>query len=118
MTDIQQARDVLAKWRSESALVDYQPWSIRSNYPPETRVLGADSDDVANPGDYAASNAFFDSRTARLIVGTAGNSDLLDAIDEMLAAADVPPVPITVPVILLAKPLAAAIISADERMNA
>lgn len=50
--------------------------------------------------------------------GTAGNPDLLDALDAVLAAADVPAVPITVPVILLADRIAAAIIAADERMSA
>jgi hypothetical protein len=80
VTDIQQARDVLAKWREHATP---GPWS-REEMPEtgENRVVrefeffGSQIEPVAPGG--------MDSEDARLIVGTAGNPDLLDALDNFL----------------------------------
>jgi hypothetical protein len=86
VSDIQQARDVLAKWR------DAEPLDI----------------------------AMFGPLDEPLIVGTAGNPDLLDAIDAMLreASADIAQYG-NQPDGLWSghKRIAAAIIAADERMT-
>lgn len=108
MTDnstIQQARNVLKKWRDKN---DASPWYFDGH---ET-VWGGDDFSVATMTS-------FDS-DAHLIVGTAGNPDILDAIDAMLAeaAADIDQYG--------SKPdglwnghkrIAAAIVAADERMT-
>jgi hypothetical protein len=75
VTDIQQARDVLAKWR------DAEPLDI----------------------------AMFGPLDEPLIVGTAGNPDLLDAIDGVLEA--------YIGRGCTYHPLAAAIIAADKRVT-
>jgi hypothetical protein len=93
MTDIsiiQRARDALAKWRSDEE--DPMP------YWTEDQHFG------------------FGDSSARLIVGTAGNPDLLDAIDAMLAtylaAHSIGPT-----YRRDSERIAAAIIAADERMT-
>lgn len=87
---IQQARDVLAKWRATP-----QPRLAMVNV--MAQALDTESD-------------------ARLIVGTAGNPDLLDAIDGLLElATDGGPAPATTRA--YAGFIAAAIIAADERMT-
>lgn len=101
-TDIQRARDVLAKWREKN---DAEPWYFDGG---ET-IWGGDDFSVATMTS-------FDS-DARLIVGTAGNPDLLDAIDAMfatyLAAHSIGPT-----YRRDTERIAAAIIAADERMSA
>lgn len=87
MTDIQKARDVLAKWR-----------------------------EAANQGDPDAWVA--DTNDAHLIVGTAGNPELLDAIDYLLEAATIHESRSNWSgAIPHAERIAAAILAADERMN-
>jgi len=91
---IQDAREALAKWRDGSTP---GPWEDYGGY-------------VAVPG-YVIANGT--ERDIPLIVGTAGNPELLDVIDRMLqgeADADIPD-----PYIF---DLAAAILAADERMSA
>lgn len=111
--DIRRARDVLAKWRENPAGM---PWRLgdRSPWHSDEVVIA----DAADRGD--VSGDYMNEDDARLIVGTAGNPDLLDAIDTLLAlyepyqraGADVRP-----PVMAHAERIAAAIIAA-ERMNA
>lgn len=97
MNDIQQARDVLAKWRDGTTP---GPWRVSNS----GNWVTSDADDIARAG--------IDST---LIVGTAGNPALWDAIDGFLAM---------VGSFELrdrqqhAHKIAAAIIAADERMNA
>lgn len=106
--DIQRARDVLAKWRENPTGM---PWQLGDRSPwhdDEVTVETADKmGDVS--GDY------MDEDSARLIVGTAGNPDLLDAIDGFLS--------MVASGALRdrqqhAERIAAAVISADERMSA
>jgi hypothetical protein len=119
MSDIQQARDVLAKWRDGATP---GPWKRSLS-----GIDGENYGEVVFPGDVSCMAYCYGGSSTidgdnldsdfRLIVGTAGNPELLDAVDKLLAAADVPAVPMTIPVILLAKPIAAAIIAAEERMR-
>lgn len=94
MSEIQQARAVLAKWRDGTT---EGPWEDRGNY-------------IAAPGYVVASTIPGDNA---LIVGTAGNPDLLDAIDKVMADAS-GALPATQ---FYAHILATAIIAADERMT-
>lgn len=83
MTDIQQARDVLAKWREQ-----------------------ADSAAIIAARNYTSDTG------ARLVVGTAGNPELWDAIDEefaLFAISEHPP--------RLLSRIATAIVAADDRMT-
>ena len=73
MTNIQKARDVLAKWRGHALTGN---WSIIP------LPLSHNFDMVDGSMVYAANTD--DGTAARLIVGTAGNPDLLDALDELL----------------------------------
>ncbi|UXZ57056.1 hypothetical protein [Curtobacterium sp. Arg-1] len=112
MTDIQQARDVLAKWREDATAGQ---WVVDLD---RGESFGA----VDTPDVYSESNA--DSvvlpagtvaeHDIPLIVGTAGNPDLLDAIDRVLRLADIEGGAFHD----AAAPFAAAILSADERMSA
>jgi hypothetical protein len=84
MTDIQQARDILTKWRENANI----GWAM--------------------------------SRHAPLIVGTAGNPDLLDAWDGLLGIFENEPktAPLLWPELWVeVQRIAAAIIAADERMT-
>lgn len=97
--EIQKARDVLAKWRAEATpgpLV-YDRGDLISQHP--------EHDGVA---------AYVSRNDARLIVGTAGNPELLDAIDEMLGDVSANPLYPS----HHAERIAAGIIAADERMRA
>jgi hypothetical protein len=107
MTDssiIQDARDVLAKWRDNDVLL----W----HYDEHGTVLDSTGAAVvigATEGD------------ARLIVGTAGNPELLDAIDTLLTAVvayGYPADPYERGVSEVARNIAAAILAANERMSA
>jgi hypothetical protein len=106
--DIQQARDVLAKWRSEATEGTWE-------HHEDGIVL---VNDFVHSGDTTIAEDLF-TPDARLIIGTAGNPDLLDAIDYLLEAATIHEsrnqwsgsVP-------HAERLAAAVIAADERMSA
>lgn len=110
MTEIQQARDVLAKWRE---LIWDTEWEIDTNEPFSSELVG-----LFVPADKEYAVKFEDGQAphvsvARLIVGTAGNPDLLDAIDGLLAHFlnwELPPSDVP--------RIAAAIIAADERMSA
>ncbi|MCS6578225.1 hypothetical protein [Curtobacterium poinsettiae] len=102
MTDIQRARDVLAKWRKETTL---GPWQVNR---PTPEIIGQRADYVGEVKWLA---------DLRMIVGTAGNPDLLDAIDGVLAAADLVGRWET-EFLAHANRLAVAIIAADERMSA
>lgn len=118
MSDIQKARDVLAGWRNQALP---GPWSKE----PDT-----DWEGVAQAAITTGNGALtwddhggdvFSPGTARLIVGTAGNPESLDADDALLALAleygDLPSGNGS-RFIALAKRKAAAIIAADERMSA
>lgn len=121
MTDssiIQQARDVLAKWRE---LIYDTEWTIDTNEPFSSELVG-----LFVPADKEYAVLFADGRPphvsiARLIVGTAGNPESLDADDALLALAleygDLPSGNGS-RFIALAKRKAAAIVAADERMSA
>lgn len=102
MNDIQKARDVLAKWRRG---IMPHPWS---DWREEDAVVANDP-----PASVLADGV---SRAdARLIVGTAGNPELLDAIDAVLNAALV--FNRDDRLRIHGRHLAAAIIAADERMS-
>jgi hypothetical protein len=112
VNDIQKARDVLAKWRERAKTPG--PW--RQVGEGDEYLTWGDITDTGEPGSrlVVAEHAGPDGA---LIVGTAGNPELLDAIDGLLAAA-----------VLVgrweteflahAKRLAAAIIAAEKRMSA
>lgn len=103
MSDIQQARDVLAKWRGHPLHGNWSPVPLLLDNAVYTfDVVDESSAYAANSDDEAA---------MRLIVGTAGNPDLLDAIDEELRWGLDAPSAIT-------RRIAAAIIAAYERMTA
>ncbi|WP_336698232.1 hypothetical protein [Curtobacterium sp. USHLN213] len=115
MTDIARARTILAKWRGASPDA---PWLVdREHSEFDGATVGNDA--FLNPTEENELKPILDISgisigTARLIVGTAGNPDLLDAIDaELAAAVQFPEAHNTI-----AKRIAAAIISADERMSA
>lgn len=105
--DIQRARDVLAKWRYGTTP---GPWSMVEDWGGDVSELRAE--------DGNALGWLNRTGNARLTIGTAGNPELLDAIDEMLAMwADwsrhgyvyVPD---------YVEHIAAAILAANERMSA
>lgn len=112
--DIQRARDVLAKWRvgatpgtwearAESPTMGGAEWTVRT---------------VGIPGIRMGIHEYqHGSTNLALIVGTAGNPDLLDAIDELLRL-EARVEKRGGPVFANTKRIAAAIISADERMSA
>jgi len=104
MTDsstIQQARDVLARWKADASDL---PWSLHTSN-------GSNRVNESNGNEVAADLYSWD---AVLIVGTAGNPDLLDAIDEGLRQYGTMPER-SVPTFI--KRIAAAVIIADERMT-
>lgn len=111
---IQDARDVLANWREETTA---GPWS-REEMPEtgENRVIrefeffGAQIEEVAPGGVHR--------EDARLIVGTAGNPELLDAWDGMLAQVELIREVCPAVLVAYAERIAAAIVAADERMSA
>ncbi|MDT0211226.1 hypothetical protein [Curtobacterium sp. BRD11] len=123
---IQQARDVLAKWRERAT---EGPWTVvdgeysddagtydGSQIEAEHEMVAMDHQDL-DCGPVAP----LGHADARLIVGTAGNPDLLDAIDGMLAiaAADIAEYGVKPPGLWndVAR-VAAAIVAADGRMGA
>lgn len=109
MNDIQKARDVLAKWRKEAR---YGQW-FYSYLIPASKNLGTIDGDMGRSEFYVASDVT--SEDARLIIGTAGNPDLLNAIDALFdvwaRAASWGAREFQV------DKIAAAIIAADERMQ-
>lgn len=115
MTDIQRAPDVLAKWRKNDFNTQ---WEVDTNTPFSADLIGLFADERKAYAVKFDDDEQPDGAVARLIVGTAGNPDLLDAIDAMLAMwADwsrfgyvyVPD---------YVERVAAAIVAADEQMNA
>jgi hypothetical protein len=107
VTSIQQARDVLQRWRDDSQAGSPGTWSVDSS----ASIFPTVRDEVR--GEVAHRLL---SEDARLVVGTAGNPDLLDAIDGLLElATDGGPAPATTRA--YAGFIAAAIIAADERMT-
>lgn len=101
---IQQARAVLAKWRTDATAA---PWSLDDHAPWDHMAIN-----VAGDGGEADVTDYIAGWDARLIVGTAGNPALLDAIDGLL---DV--LPQSERVTLWAERIVAAILAADERMG-
>ncbi|WIE60760.1 hypothetical protein DEI97_013520 [Curtobacterium sp. MCLR17_032] len=118
-TNIQQARDALEKWRERAT---QGPWAVidgvysdeggtydGSQIEAEHEMVAMDHQDLdcgpVAPLGYA---------DARLIVGTAGNPDLLEALDEGLRQYGTMPER-SVPTFI--KRIAAAIIAADKRMT-
>lgn len=113
MTDIQRARDVLAKWREASDRLRPLPWSFHVGWGAD-QVMDADGGSINHEDQDDA--AQFNGPVAALIVGTAGNPDLLDAIDLALGyGTAMNPADGAVE---LAERIAVAIIAADERMSA
>lgn len=103
MSEIQEARDVLAKWRDG---IEREPWVLEE--------YGFDALWLSGLGLLTRTD---DHRKAgALTVGTAGNPDLLDAIDGLLAIADGPGTAFTDQRVA-AERIAAAIIAAEKRMN-
>jgi hypothetical protein len=98
MSIIQDARDVLAKWREA---VDKEAFEA---------LLDADQDPETGYWDYAKPEL-----GAHLIFGTAGNPELLDAIDRVMAYGEKSGV---LEAQSAAQYLAAAVIAANERMSA
>lgn len=131
MTDIQRARDVLAKWRTATTkpLSNAYPWTIqheqagRANW--SDVIVDRDGDwlfDYTDPDDELelAHKGSADPDVVRLIVGTAGNPDLLDALDALLVASAEFVGRFPEGAATFSGPawdLAAAIIAADERMQ-
>lgn len=111
---IQQARDALAKWRKN--LTSPLPWMIEKDGQDNITVDANRNDLVILSSREAASWASLDDDDARLIVGTAGNPDLLDAIDGLLEEAQRSGLGGWLG--HFAVYFASAIIAADERMNA
>jgi hypothetical protein len=110
--DIQQARAVLAKWRSEATEGTWE------HHEDGIALVN----DFVRSGDTTIAEDLF-TPDARLIVATAGNPDLLDAIDELLASAgsrwsDRYMSGVQAGIDGYASILAAAIVAADERMSA
>lgn len=99
MTDIHRARDVLQRWRDDSDGSSPGTWRVDAT----ASIFPTVRDQ--NRGEVAESLL---SEDARLIVGTAGNPDLLDAVDVVLCQGTFE----------IANRFAAAILSADERMRA
>lgn len=127
MNEIQKARDVLAKWRKSQAWFP-GPWAIRNEQPGRANwsdVIFDKHGDSLFTHDEEGGDEFSpthdagtDPTVAMLIVGTAGNPDLLDAIDAMLRIADTRMARREEPAFILhADRIAAAIIAADERMQ-
>ena len=116
MTDIQRARDVLAKWRVNAP--SPLPWAIENDGQDNITVDANRNDLVILSSREVASWAGLDDDDARLIVGTAGNPDLLDAIDAMLKNAQWHIDTYGSVEHPWATYIAAAIIAADERMSA
>jgi len=118
MTDsssiIQQARDVLAKWRQ---WMSPDPWTIS-----EAAVKDTSGTTIVDYGDVQNLVARHAARqNLRLIVGTAGNPDLLDAIDEILDRGAYEADDSSTNgrfVFRRARRIARAIVAADERMSA
>jgi hypothetical protein len=112
MSEIQDARDVLAKWREASDRLRPLPWSFHVGWGAD-QVMDGDGGSINHEDQDDA--AQFNGPVAALIVGTAGNPDLLDAIDALLATG------ITLGDRFAPKThaahVAAAIIAADERMR-
>ena len=126
MTDssiIQQARDTLAKWRKEATAAPWrvdvfghggafvqivQPAEFQPGYDPN-RFDNMDLD-IANIEQTAGD--------ARLIVGTAGNPDLLDAIDGLFEHCIRFPAWAGGHMRTYTERIATAIVAADERMSA
>ena len=114
---IQDARDVLAKWREKAP--SPLPWAIESDGR-DSITVDANRDDIVQLSSREVSSwASLDDDDARLIVGTAGNPELLDAIDRWLergafwATQDGSMSGLPEPT----RAIAAAIIAADERMS-
>jgi hypothetical protein len=114
VSDIQRARDVLAKLRVDATArgrwreQDHEVMEDSGGLPWVESRWVADVDSVTGNG--------------RLIVGTAGNPELLDAIDALLAAEQRRRASmhdnLSHDLSHHAERIAAAIIAADERMNA
>jgi hypothetical protein len=116
MTDIQQARDVLAKWRSEAD--SPLPWAIENDGQDNIAVDAGRDDLVRLSSREVASWAGLADGDARLIVGTAGNSELLDAIDALLGdAARYHEHDSAHLFAMHGRLIAAAIVAVDERMT-
>lgn len=111
--DIQQARDVLAKWREDASP---GPWARDE----ETGAIDARGDSIVGLASREnASSAYLYPGDDALIVGTAGNPDLLDAIDKLLEQAFIHVIEHDEELINpLVTALAVAIIGAAERMSA
>jgi hypothetical protein len=108
VTDIEQARAVLAKWKDEAV---QGPWKFNED---GWLVVGA----AEFGGRFAdlGGDLGGDLGTAALIVGTAGNPDLLDAIDSLLAMAAEAGEGASLAT--HGKRIAVAIIAADQRIAA
>ncbi len=100
--DIQRARDVLAKWREKAG-----QWTYAGDF----TFTGEDRTEPCLPLHTQWKS------NARLIVGTAGNPDLLDAIDAMLSDRFLRHASTQSQFRQHAERIAAAIIAADKRMN-
>jgi hypothetical protein len=110
MTDIQQARDVLAKWRDEANAKS--AWVFEKGH--SGGMYGAWVYANESGSDTIADDIWPDGN-ARLIVGTAGNPELLDAIDAILRSYERIPDQHRPGAV---NSIAAAILADDERMNA
>lgn len=108
MTDIQKARDALAKWRDGSTP---GPWEVSST---GNELRARDPWNGFLLGTWANASGADQS----LIVGTAGNPALLDAIDGLLTHVWKYPAWTNGHMRAYAGRIAAAIIAADERMSA
>ncbi len=117
---VQQARDALATWRANAP--SPLPWAIESDGQDNITVDARHVDIVQLSSREVSSWASLDDDDARLIVGTAGNPDLLDAIDGLLAQEQrrrrSMHTNMSHDLSHHAERIAIAIIAADERMSA
>lgn len=111
--DIQRAREILDKWRDYTPSTAGGRWHVSGYEDPGGHThIAADSRSIEDLGFVRS------YEDATLIVGTAGNPDLLDAIDSQLAYAQtVLPNPYP-EIVIWSQALAAAIIAAENRMSA
>jgi hypothetical protein len=115
VNDIQKARDVLAKWRTAATQGTWEARLPERPYPEYADIYSGEEVVAYN----ADCDGAMDAVDARLIVGTAGNPDLLDAIDGVLAQAQhqVEDVVDNPDEVAHARRIATAILAAEERMS-
>lgn len=107
MSDIQQARDALKKWRKDPSSA--AAWELFDSPGFEKHIAA---------GDRGYLGSIDDETDAELIVGTAGNPYLLDAIDGLLILASrLEDEGLSTAFLIRVEHIAAAIVTAEKRMQ-